>query len=188
MSQFKKETGLRIRHYRKKVRLSQGELADRIGMSLTGLQNYERGHRSPSLETAVSIANACHIHVSKLVPSLRLIDPATQDEPVSQDYKESDCSFHAVMRRLKETFGASTDKGLANEMGVSPQTLATWKSRLTIPYRAITEVAKNKNLSLDHLLLGRAQQPAPAGDQIREQVIAVLREMLDAAAGQEARP
>ena len=50
--------GMRIRKQRKNLHLTQEELAERAGISLSFLGHIERGTRKASLETLVSLANA----------------------------------------------------------------------------------------------------------------------------------
>jgi transcriptional regulator with XRE-family HTH domain len=51
--------GQRIRQARKRERLiSQGQLAELVGLSMNTINRYERGHRSPTVEEVVRIAEA----------------------------------------------------------------------------------------------------------------------------------
>ncbi|MCH5442831.1 helix-turn-helix domain containing protein [Salmonella enterica subsp. enterica serovar Muenchen] len=60
-----------------------------------------------------------------------------------------------VISRLKQFFSVTSDSALCHELGVSPQTLSSWKSRNKIPYANCVEISMNKNVSLDWLLTGR---------------------------------
>lgn len=59
-----------------------------------------------------------------------------------------------VLSRVGKLSSVSTDAEIANVLGVSPQTLSTWKRRGTIPYERICSFATSKDVSLDYLLLG----------------------------------
>nr|WP_275659337.1 helix-turn-helix domain-containing protein [Shewanella insulae] len=59
-----------------------------------------------------------------------------------------------VLSRVGKLSNVSTDAEIANVLGVSPQTLSTWKRRGTIPYERICNFAASKDVSLDYLLLG----------------------------------
>lgn len=48
--------GERIKEQRELKRLSQKGLADKIGVSASVVSNYEKGERSPSLESLLSLA------------------------------------------------------------------------------------------------------------------------------------
>lgn len=59
-----------------------------------------------------------------------------------------------VLSRVGKLSGVSTDAEIARVLGVSPQTLSTWKRRGTIPYERVCDYAVNNDVSLDYLLLG----------------------------------
>ncbi len=58
-----KGLGLRIRKRRKAMRLTQEELAKKLGLSLSFLGHIERGTRKASVETLVAIANELSMSV-----------------------------------------------------------------------------------------------------------------------------
>ena len=60
-----------------------------------------------------------------------------------------------VLRRLKKIIQVKTDAGLSEALGVSPQTLSSWKGRDSIPYSICIELARERGVSLDWLLAGR---------------------------------
>ena len=60
-----------------------------------------------------------------------------------------------VLFRLKQVFDVKTDSDLSGAMGVSPQTLSTWKGRSKIPYAHCIELAEKHDVSLDWLFNGR---------------------------------
>lgn len=59
--------GARLRARRKSLRVSQGELARRIGVSFQQIQKYERGANRVSGSTLVAIAAALDVSVGWLV-------------------------------------------------------------------------------------------------------------------------
>lgn len=59
-----------------------------------------------------------------------------------------------VLSRVGKLSNVSTDAEIANVLGVSPQTLSTWKRRETIPYEKVCDFAVLNDVSLDYLLLG----------------------------------
>src|SRR5258708_7541594 len=61
-----------------------------------------------------------------------------------------------VLARVAGIVGAKNDAALARALKVSPQTLSSWRKRSTVPYEAIARFAADRNISLDHLILGRA--------------------------------
>lgn len=60
-----------------------------------------------------------------------------------------------VIARLKTVFSVTSDSSLCEQLGVSPQTLSSWKSRNKIPYANCVEISKARGVSLDWLLTGR---------------------------------
>lgn len=57
----------RLRELRKKHGISQRELANAIGMSTVGIQNYELQTRKPSAETIVLIADYFDVSLDYLM-------------------------------------------------------------------------------------------------------------------------
>lgn len=70
-----------------------------------------------------------------------------------------------ILGRLKKITRVKTDSGLSEVLGVSPQTLSSWKGRDRIPYSVCMEVAHARGVSLDWLFGGRGpmllQAPQP---------------------------
>lgn len=67
-------------------------------------------------------------------------------------------SLSAILHRMKDLTGARTDAELSKALGISPQTLSSWKIRESIPYALCMELAQEQGVSLDWLLLGDGQQ------------------------------
>lgn len=59
-------TGQRIRAARKKARMTQAELAKRLGISYVGISQWENDIRNPKYETLVRIAAALNVDVEVL--------------------------------------------------------------------------------------------------------------------------
>ncbi|MFB8830740.1 helix-turn-helix transcriptional regulator [Azotobacter sp. CWF10] len=76
-------------------------------------------------------------------------------------------SATAVLARLKVLTGCTTDTALASALGISPQTLSSWKSRDTIPYALCVEVADARGVSLDWLLVGEGPMTRGEGRRPR---------------------
>lgn len=53
-----------IREARLRAGLSQQELADRLGTSQSVIARWEKGHRSPTVETMLRAVRACDLDVS----------------------------------------------------------------------------------------------------------------------------
>jgi hypothetical protein len=59
-----------------------------------------------------------------------------------------------IIARLKKITATSTDSGLSEQLGVSPQTLSSWKGRERMPYSVCIDLAERHGISLDWLLTG----------------------------------
>lgn len=63
------ETGKVIRKIRTERELTQKQLAEKSGLSVSVIQKYELGDRKPKLETLINIAMALNVPVSQLMES-----------------------------------------------------------------------------------------------------------------------
>ncbi len=66
--------------------------------------------------------------------------------------------FAAVLARMKLITQSATDSGLSAALGVSPQTVSSWKGRDSIPYAICVDLAEKHGVSLDWLLVGEGQK------------------------------
>ncbi|WP_095149152.1 helix-turn-helix domain-containing protein [Pseudomonas sp. Irchel s3a18] len=94
----------------------------------------------------------------------------------------------AVLARLKQITGTTTDASLSSALQVSPQTLSSWKGRDSMPYALCVDIAQTRGISLDWLLLGEGpvQRHTPANhiehaqpDTPREHTILALWRLLN---------
>ena len=60
----------------------------------------------------------------------------------------------AVLARLKQITGTTTDASLSSALQISPQTISSWKGRDSTPYSLCVDLAQARGISLDWLLLG----------------------------------
>ena len=56
----------RLRELRLKEKLTQKEIAEIIGITQRAYQNYERGRRTPSLETAQKLSNIFMVSIEEI--------------------------------------------------------------------------------------------------------------------------
>lgn len=94
----------------------------------------------------------------------------------------------AVLARLKQATGTTTDVSLSSALQISPQTLSSWKGRDSTPYSLCVDFARARGISLDWLLLGEGPMLRPAlGDlpdvsheaTLQEKTILALWRLLD---------
>ncbi|MBF8781326.1 helix-turn-helix domain-containing protein [Pseudomonas fulva] len=91
----------------------------------------------------------------------------------------------AVLARLKQVTASDTDAALSRALGISPQTLSSWKVRNSIPYSLCVDLAERSGISLDWLLLGKGPcrlpmaqaTPAEPGSEAESQLIEKLRHL-----------
>lgn len=91
-----------------------------------------------------------------------------------------------VMARLQVFFGVGTDSALADAMNINRQTLGSWRARGRVPYEECVNLATEKGLSLDWLLIGEGQMyrgVRPGGlateNQRESVVLSLLRQLSD---------
>lgn len=65
---FYKHIGLTLRAARESLGMTQGELANVVGLSRTSLTNIELGRQRILVDQLAELANALHISVSSLIP------------------------------------------------------------------------------------------------------------------------
>lgn len=63
----KKQLGLNISYYRRKLGISQMEFAERVHYSRTHISAVERGVKNPSVDMLNAVAEALGVPVSKLL-------------------------------------------------------------------------------------------------------------------------
>lgn len=82
--------GERIKKLRKEKGLTQKELAEMTGISLSAIEKYERGKLNPSLGKIESIANALEIGISNLIR----LDEALKEIDVEETNFENFLEVH----------------------------------------------------------------------------------------------
>jgi len=66
-------------------------------------------------------------------------------------------NIDTLLTKLHKHFHVKNDRQLAAKLGLSLNSVGTWRSRGTIPYELLARVAEKEQLSLDDLLLEREQ-------------------------------
>lgn len=69
----------RLKMYRNKHKLTQKAMAEAVGVSLRGYQQYEQGKFEPNIEKLIKLADTFGISVDELIghefPQSSLVDP-----------------------------------------------------------------------------------------------------------------
>lgn len=96
-------TGERIRAIRLQKKLSQNALGSKLGISQQQIAQYERGTRTPKLDTIAKIANALDTDISEFL-DLEALHP--------MDYTDVIFSFeHIRYDRIKSLYDQLNDQG-----------------------------------------------------------------------------
>ena len=62
--------GTVLKTLREKAGLSQAALADRVGLSVRNVQNWEQGHRTPRAQVLMLLAKAVGVSVEQLLAGI----------------------------------------------------------------------------------------------------------------------
>ncbi len=87
--------GLKIKEARKNKKITQTELADKIGVSKHTIAKYEQSQRIPNLETITKIVDILEIDFWEVMPNLNV-----ELEPV--DRNEEDLKFGELVQKKVE--------------------------------------------------------------------------------------
>ena len=90
MSEFLKKLGLNIMFKRKEARLTQTQLAQRIGVSNATLSSYENGKRRPSINTVAHIASIFNTPIEEIIPEYDNEDVVDESQTTIFDVLEED--------------------------------------------------------------------------------------------------
>jgi len=68
---------------------------------------------------------------------------------------------------MREALGVRTDAELARALGLRESAPGNWRARDSVPYRQCVEIATDRGVQLDWLVLGRGP-PKPGADQVED--------------------
>ena len=74
--------GVRIRDIRAKKRITQEQLAEKMGISSKYLSSIERGKENPTLNTLIRLAEGLDVDLGEVFRDLEMEDPAKRRELV----------------------------------------------------------------------------------------------------------
>ncbi len=74
--------GETMQQLREKIGLSQAALAEKSGLSLRSIQNWEQGHRAPGAKALLALAKVLKVPVERLIGEIDQPDkPARRGRP-----------------------------------------------------------------------------------------------------------
>jgi transcriptional regulator with XRE-family HTH domain len=112
MEKFLSVFGKRIKEERKNLGLTQNELAEKAGITDNYLSYIEAGKKSASLTTIKHIADALHVHISKLFQDITSHDSSKDDYIVRQiQYlvQDKDSSTKKLILNVSKIIAKSQD-------------------------------------------------------------------------------
>lgn len=62
-----KKAKIRLTYYRKLAGLTQAEIAQRLGVTMNTISNYEKGHTTPTMEVVVKLAHILGVTTDQLL-------------------------------------------------------------------------------------------------------------------------
>lgn len=74
MMSFKEQFAVNLKDRRKDARMTQTELAQRVGVTANCISGYENGKRTPCLELASMMAEVLGITLDDLIPRVHLVE------------------------------------------------------------------------------------------------------------------
>jgi len=79
-----------------------------------------------------------------------------------------------IFARVLDAVDGHRDQDIAEALHVGSGQVSNWRSRGTIPFEKIAEFARDRGLSLDHLILGRgSNEPEPQAPHLPKLIIEI---------------
>lgn len=157
----------RLKQKRKENKLSQDQLAERLGISRYTVIDWEKGKKCPDIDTLSRICEILKTSISYIVGEIDTLD--TQKSQFNDTYiiRTTKTPSRKIMLNAMELKDAIkeiremsqyTIEQMAEKMGVSHQTVAAWESGAAIPSK---EQLRQMNLLSGELetLLDRGEDP-----------------------------
>ncbi len=132
MVDTKAEIGSRIKLIRKQRKMTQADLANAIGSSVSTIPMYETGRREPDIETLLRIAKALGISLASLLPDEKSVASKQEDTVQNQYTGEKISSFSERFSELCKKRKVKSSV-LVKELKVANQTINSWKSGMRVP-------------------------------------------------------
>jgi transcriptional regulator with XRE-family HTH domain len=163
----------RIKAIRKELKLSQAEMARRVGIHVQTLSKYERGEQIPSVDTVIDISQKLDVNLNYLIlgqePMLRR----------SEDILNIP-GTRSVIERIKKILHLSRINDVADKLGVSPSELEIWKQTGRFPIEPLVNFSRRYGVKLDRLLYGMGGESSMVEeDVVIRKVVSLLKQLPD---------
>lgn len=174
MAEFKE----RLKGLRNDARLTQGELAKKVGITTSAISMYEQGNRKPSIEALEVLADYFKVDIDYLLgrSSRRTYYLDSETDRLAQELKKKTISMPLgdIIRLRREESGLSQDE-LARKLGYkSRSTIAKLESGVNdlITQSKIKAFAGALNTTVADLLglENSIQEPCHAGPKINKEI------------------
>ena len=83
-----------LKYLRKRANLTQQELADKVGLSRSRINNYEQGVREPDFETAEALADFFNVDLDTLLARASLFS--------SKPYSDGEVDITSMLSKLSD--------------------------------------------------------------------------------------
>lgn len=87
---------------------------------------------------------------------------------MAKTHKKRD--IEKIIERMREATCVNNDVNLAKYLGIASNSVTSWKSQQTIPYKYIDVISENTSLPFEWFLDGKSGGGEPADPQTREMV------------------
>lgn len=120
----------KLKYYRKKAHMTQSELANKSGISLRAISNYENGLRTPPLEILIKIAKALNIQATDLDSNTHSYMEHTDN--VQNYVLDSKSTIGENIRKIRESKGLLM-KDLADKLDITEQAIYQYEKDIRTP-------------------------------------------------------
>lgn len=102
--------GQSIKQHRKRARLTQHELAEKIGKTESSIRKYEKGLTRIPIDVVEKIATVLNIPIIQLMPDIKWSEHQNTEE-MKRIEREAD-AFNGVVSVLRDIYGAIEEKSV----------------------------------------------------------------------------
>ena len=149
----------RIATERKRLDLTQEELAEKLNISQKSISKYETGARKPSFETLTEMAKLCNVSTDYL---LGISDSRTGNSGLFADTPFPRRTIGSAIRLWIGKTGFGDDE-IAEMLGISEELLKSYYSGESMPLETLVKLSEICEVSTD-CLLGLREKTRPKQD------------------------